>query len=98
MIYLVEQLVIISFFMGCLAYFLNYLFKSITASMFVVILYTAVSNYKFSNKQFAKVLGRIQLTNLQEVPYDGNYGLYETFILLGLIFWVLGKIKSKRIE
>lgn len=97
-IYLIEQLIIISFFMGGLAYFLNYFFKSITASMFVIILYTAVSNYRFSNEQFAKVLGRIQLTNLQDVPYNENYSLYEQFIIIGLIFWTLGKVKSGRIE
>lgn len=97
-IYLIEQLVIIAFFMGGLAYFLNYLTKSISASMFVIIFYTAVSNYRFSHEQFSKVLGRIQLSNLREVPYDGNYDLYGKFIVLGAVFWVLGVIKSKRME
>lgn len=97
-IYLIEQLVIIAFFMGGLAYFLNYLIKSISASMFVIILYTAVSNYRFSHEQFSKVLGRIQLSNLRDVPYEGNYDLYGKFIVLGAVFWVLGVIKSKRME
>ena len=97
-LYLFEQLIIISFFMGSLAYFLNYFTKNISISMFIIILYTAISNYQFTNEQFTKVLGRIQLTNLQEVPYDGNYSLYGRFIVLAVILWLLGVLKSKRIE
>lgn len=95
---LAGQLVIISFFMGGLAYFLNYLTKSISASMFIIIIYTAVSNYRFNNEQFSKTLGKIQLTNLRDVPYDGNGILYCQFIVLGIIFWVLGVMKSKKVE
>ncbi|MCM1245758.1 MAG: hypothetical protein NC293_08970 [Roseburia sp.] len=97
-LYLVQQLIIISFFMGGLAYFLNYFTKSITASMFVIILYTGVSNYRFSNPKFVDILGKIQLTNLRDVPYNMNYGLYEWFIALGAVFWVAGIIRSKRIR
>lgn len=97
-LYLFEHLVIISFFMGGLAYFLNYFTKSITASMFIIILYTAISNYRFSSEKFVSVLGKIQLTNLQEVPYDGNYSLYEWFIFLGIVFWTAGVFQSKKAE
>lgn len=94
MIHLAEQMVIISFFMGGLSYFLNYLTKSISVSMFIIIIYTAISNYRFSNEQFSKWLGKIQLINLRDVPYDGNDMLYWQFIVLGGVFWVLGVIKS----
>lgn len=92
------QLTIISFFMGGLAYFLNYLTKSITISMLLIILYTFISNYRFSLKLFAKIFHPIQLTILQDVPYEDNLSGYAKFILAGIVFWVMGAVKSRRMQ
>lgn len=92
------QLIIISFFMGGLAYFLNYFTKSITISMLVIILYTFISNYRFSHQLFANIFHPVQLTILQDVPYEDNLNGYIKFILAGVIFWVMGVVKSKRMQ
>lgn len=96
-LYLIEQLLIISFFMGGLAYCLCYLLKNITVAMFVIVLYSLISNYHFSNERFISVLGKIQLINLQQVPYEENNNLYFTYILLGCVCWTIGTLKAKRI-
>lgn len=96
-LYLIEQLLVISFFMGGLAYCLCYLLKNITVAMFVIVLYSLISNYHFSNERFISVLGKIQLINLQQVPYEENNNLYFTYILLGCVCWTIGTLKAKRI-
>lgn len=83
-LYLIEQLLIISFFMGGLAYCLCYLLKNITVAMFVIVLYSLISNYHFSNERFISVLGKIQLINLQQVPYEENNNLYLHIFYLGV--------------
>lgn len=96
-IYLMEQLLVISFFMGGLAYCLCYVLKNITAAMFVIVMYSLISNYRFSNEHFISVLGKIQLTNLQQVPYEDNNNLYFVYILLGCVCWTVGNLRAKRI-
>lgn len=95
---LMIELLIIIFFMNGLTYFLNYFTKSITVSMFIVILYTALSNYTFRNEQFSKVLGSVQLSVLQDVPYEDNMNGYIKFIFVGLVFWILGFFKSRKVD
>ncbi len=95
---LVIELVIIAFFMGGMAYFLVYVTKNLTASMYVIVLYTVVSNYSFTNEKIADVLGRIQLVNLGDVPYEGNYWLYVSYLIWGIVLFVLGERRSKRVD
>lgn len=94
---LIEQLLIISFFMGGMAYCLCCVIKNITGAMFVIMLYSMISNYRFSNEHFISLLGKIQLTNLQQVPYEQNSNQYYIYILLGCVCWIIGTLKSKRI-
>nr|MBP3599117.1 hypothetical protein [Eubacterium sp.] len=92
------QLVIIAFFMGGFCYFLNYYTKSVTVSMLLVMLYSTISNYTFKDERFVKLFTPLQFTVLQEAPYDENYSSYFKFILAGLIFWILGVAKSRKME
>lgn len=65
--------------------------------MFVIVLYSLISNFRFSNEQFISVLGKIQLTNLQQVPYEENSNLYFVYVFLGIACWTLGTLRAKRI-
>lgn len=95
---LMIQMIIISFLMTGLAYFLNFMIKSITISMFLVVFYTAFSNYTFLNDRILHLLGHFQLKVLQEVVYEEGWGGYIKYIVAGASFWALGAYKSKKAE
>lgn len=97
MYHLFIQLLIISFFMGGLTYFCNYFTGSITISMLIAILYTAVSNYTFYNEHLSKMFGFVQLNTLKDVPCEDNLAGYWKFITAGAAFWVLGVIRSRKL-
>lgn len=94
---LFTEMVIVSFFMGGMAYFFIFITKNLTASLYVIVLYTAISNYSFMGDKILNVLGWIQLVNLEDVPSEGNYWLYAVYIMLGLAFFALGERRSKRV-
>lgn len=95
---LVTDMVIVSFLMTGMACCLNFYTKSITISMFVIVFYTAFSNYKFYNESIVKLVGAFQLTVLQEIKYEiGWYG-YIRYILAGILLWGFGIYKSKHFE
>ena len=96
---LAAQLILISFVMNGLALFLSSFTKSITMSMLVIILYSALSNYTFHNAQFTKVFSPVQLTLLRDAFYDeSGRSIYMKFILAGTVFWVLGVARCRKME
>lgn len=96
--YLVIEMMIVSFFMCGLVYFLVHFTKNITISMFIIVLYCALSNYTFAEEHFSKMLGPIQLSVLQDVPYEDGSNGYVKFILAGVMFWVFGVIYARRMQ
>lgn len=95
---LVPELLIISIFMNGMTYFVAFYSKSITAAVFVVMLYSAFSNYSFINEQFEKILNPIQLQILRGGYFEENWSTYIGFLAAGVLFWFLGAVRSGRIE
>lgn len=89
-------LAIITFFIMGLAFFLNFSLKSITSSMIITILYICLSNVTVDNTLgISNETLPIFFSSLKETGIDDF--LNVIYVAVGIVFWMLGWYKSKRI-
>lgn len=97
--HLIIQLIIIAFLMCGMTYFFVFFTRSVTVSMFAIIIYTAISNYVFQSDKFLKVFSSIQLSTLRDFMQEENFIIgYAKFILAGVAFWIFGIYCSRYIR
>lgn len=83
------QLIILSFFINGLMFFLFFWTRNIYATQFLVVFYIVLSSNPFQNRFLAGIIDTIQFAHIQEMTIS----CFE-FLLAGGTFWILGLCKT----